>query len=71
MARPGDPIRREGGSHIREDGKAKTAFETEGEASLAADLVWQRTGRPTNHYECAQRPRHWHIGKGIPDLERR
>lgn len=71
MAGSGDPVRREGGSHIRDDGQAKLTFETEGAAIAHANAVWLRTGRPTNHYLCAQRPRHWHVGKGTPDLERK
>lgn len=71
MAGQGDPIRRLGGSHIREDGMAKVCFETEEEAIAHANIIWIRTGKPTNHYPCAQKPLHWHVGKGTPDLERK
>lgn len=60
---------RDDSSHIREDGHAKITYATREEAAKAANLVWSNTGKPQAPYLCGQRPDHWHVGSGTPDIK--
>lgn len=62
---------RDPGSHVREDGRAKRTYPTREDAAVAADALWLATGSPRNPYKCNQQPEHWHVGRGIADLEPR
>lgn len=62
---------RDAHSHVRSDGVAKVSYETREAAAKAANIWWARDGIPRNPYLCNQKPDHWHIGKGVADLEAR
>lgn len=55
-------------SHIREDGSPKIPFFTEEGAVAHANDLWNRTRKPHCAYLCEQKPDHWHVGRGVPDL---